>query len=264
MLKDHPPDELEASQGRAPGSNGAGPGTPVLSVIVPTYNERETIAPLIGYVLEVLGETPAEVVVVDDASPDGTGAVVETLGRDDSRVRLLSRPSKRGLASAVFDGAAQAHGEYVCVMDADMSHDPEELPGMLAAAGAGADVVVGSRYVPGGSVVDWPLGRRLVSTAANVGARTLLMLRAHDVLSGFVVCRRALLAEMPTHYSAGGFKFLVELLATRRDLQVAEVPITFRDRKNGRSKASAREGLELGVLCLRLLAWQVWRAVIRR
>ncbi len=232
------------------------PAKPLLSVVIPTYNERESIGPLVASLLEALGDTPAEVIVVDDASPDGTGEAVQRLASQEPRLRLRSRPSKLGLSSAVLDGAAEAQGEYVAVMDADLSHDPAQVPGMLAKAQEGYDLVIGSRYVEGAEVRGWPLRRRLVSRAAILAARSLLRLQAKDVLSGFVVCRRQVLADLPTRYSSRGFKFLVEVLATQPGLAVYEWPITFRDRVGGRSKASAREGLELGLLCLRLLGWR--------
>lgn len=246
-------------------ASGAEPAAVTLSVVVPTYNERENIAVLVPRLLEVLGTTPAEVIVVDDGSPDGTGAAVEALAREDGRVRLVQRDGKRGLAGAVFVGAAQARGAFVCVMDADLSHDPEELSSMLAVAQAGADVVIGSRYVAGAHFVDQPLVRRLMSMVLNGGTRLVLLLwRPRDVLTGYVLCRREVLTGMPTQFSAPGFKFLAEVLATQRRLRVREWPIVFRERRAGRSKASAREALELARLCLRINIWQLTRLGSRR
>ena len=229
---------------------------PLLSVILPTYNERETIEQVVNSLLEVLGDTPVEVVVVDDASPDGTGEVVQRLASTEPRVLLRPRPAKLGLSSAVFEGVAQALGQYVCVMDADLSHDPAHVLGMLAKAQQGYDLVIGSRYVPGGGVMSWPLPRRIVSRVATLGARTLLRLPTRDVLSGFMLCRREVLAGLPTHFSARGFKFLIEVLATQPGLTVYEWPITFHDRVGGRSKANVWEGAGLAWLCLRLLGWK--------
>jgi dolichol-phosphate mannosyltransferase len=232
---------------------------PVLSVIVPTYNEHANIRLLARSVMDALGDTPFELVVVDDSSPDGTGAAVAQLSSSDPRVRLLSRSRKRGLSSAVFAGVDEAKGEYVCVMDADLSHDPEELPGMLAKAQEGYDVVVGSRYVPGSVFVNQPFVRRLLSLLLNNGARVLLQIGTRDVLTGFVLCRREALARMPTHYSAPGFKWLVELLATQRSVRVTEWPIVFRDRKHGTSKAGVVEAASFGLLCAKLTAWRLRR-----
>ena len=237
---------------------------PVLSVVVPTYNERESIASLISAVLDVAGPTATEVVVVDDASPDGTADVVQSLSATHPGVRLHSRPGKMGLSGAVFAGIEMARGEYVCIMDADLSHDPEEIPEMLALAQSGCDIVVGSRFAPGGSLGGQPLTRRVVSIAANLFARAALGLRTRDVLTGYVLCRREAIAQMPTRYSAGGFKFLLELLSTRRDLRVCEWPIVFQDRATGRSKASMSEGLDLARLCALLLVRRLSQAVGRR
>ncbi|MEK9658554.1 MAG: polyprenol monophosphomannose synthase [Chloroflexota bacterium] len=230
---------------------------PLVSVVIPTYNEAENIAMLAPRVLAALGETHAEVLVVDDASPDGTAGVVEALEAVDPRVRLVRRELKSGLSGAVFAGATQARGRYVAVMDADLSHDPEELPSMLACAQEGFDVVVGSRYVPGSAFLHQPLTRRVISRVMNQGARMLLGLRTRDVLTGYALCTREALAGMPTHHSAGGFKWLVELLATRRGLRVCEWPIVFQERQAGLSKATAREALTFTLLCLRLVPWRL-------
>jgi dolichol-phosphate mannosyltransferase len=234
-----------------------------LSVVIPTYNELDNIRALIGQVLEILEGTEAEVIVVDDGSPDGTGQVVAEIGRTEGRVRLVARDGKQGLASAVFDGASAATGRYVAVMDADFSHDPEELPDMLAKAREGFDVVIGSRFVSGSGFVGQPVGRQLLSRALNLSVRLILQLRQHDVLTGFAMCRRDLITEMPTRYSASGFKWLTELLTTHRGLRVHELPIIFHNRRGGESKANVSEGLSLTVLCARITLWKVRRLVGR-
>ena len=233
---------------------------PLLSVILPTYNERENVSVLVPRVLDILRDVPCEVIVVDDSSPDGTAATVREMGASDSRIRLLERPGKAGLASAVFAGAAEAQGRLVAVMDADLSHDPELLPEMLARAEDGYDVVIGSRYVQGGAFAHQPLARRLISRILNTGVRVMLMLPQHDVLTGFALCRRELLTQMPTRYSSRGFKWLLELLAVYRGLRVYESPIIFQNRYAGVSKADAREALGLAVLCLRLVPRRLRRA----
>jgi dolichol-phosphate mannosyltransferase len=243
-----------------PSSNGRGPGDPLLSVIIPTYNERKNIAPLVESVLDVLGDTASEVLVVDDNSPDGTALVVERLAACDPRVRLVARAGKLGLASAVFAGAEAAKGEYICSMDADFSHDPEELSRMLKMACNGADVVIGSRFVPGSLFVGQPFARRLISGLFNGATRLALRLKPKDVLTGYVLCKRELITTMPTRYSARGFKFLMELLATRPGLSAAEWPIRFRERRHGRSKVGVREVKEFARLWGRLLWWQLGSA----
>ena len=235
--------------------------SPVLSVVVPTYDEAKNIHALVSGVLAAAGDAPAEVIVVDDASPDGTARIVAAMTASDSRVRLMERPAKQGLASAVFAGAAASDAEYICVMDADFSHDPEEIPEMLAKAREGYDVVVGSRYATGAVFVDQVLWRRLSSRGLNLGARLLLGIGTRDVLTGFALCRREALTSMPTHYSSPGFKWLVELLATQRGLRVHEWPIRFQERKAGASKAGLGEVIAFGTLCGRLALWRAthWR-----
>lgn len=237
------------------------PLTPTVSVLLPTYNERDNIGVLVPRVLEVLGPVGVEVLIVDDGSPDGTADVARQLAEADSRVRLRVREAKMGLSSAVFAGVEMASGRYVCVMDADLSHDPEELPDMLAMAESGCDVVVGSRFARGGSLGSPTLGRRIVSVATNIVARTLLGLRTKDVLTGFVLCRREVLAELPRQYSSGSFKFLLELLATRPGLAVGEWPIVFQARASGSSKANVGEGVRLALLCTRLLGLRIRRGL---
>ena len=234
----------------ASASQPAGPVT--LTVVVPTYNERGNIAALTAAVFEALGDTPAEVLVVDDASPDGTGDVVLELARNDPRVRLLQRERKQGLAGAVFAGADDARGTYVCGMDADLSHDPEQLPGMLAKAEEGYDAVIGSRFAPGAGFEKQPFGRRLASNLANGWARTVLRLPQRDVLTGYVLCRREMLTGMPARRSAGGFKWLLEMLVSHRDARIFEWPIIFRARRSGSSKANVREAFAFLVLSVRL------------
>ena len=239
---------------RAPSTVGAGP--PVVSVILPTYNELDAIAPLIVSILDALSGTATEIIVVDDASPDGTGAVVQELAERDPRVRLLARPCKMGLAGAVFAGVEVALGEYLAAMDADSSHDPADLPAMLARAQDGYDLVIGSRYAPGGGIRGVSLRRRVTSRLINVTARILFRLPSSDVMTGYVVCRRHVLTDTPTHFSSEGFKFLFEVLATQPGLKVLEWPIIFQDRVQGNSKASAKEVLQLSLLTLRVVGWK--------
>jgi dolichol-phosphate mannosyltransferase len=189
----------------------------------------------------------AGILVIDDGSPDGTGSLVEEAAAIDPRLFLLSRPSKLGLGTAYMAAFAYAleHG-YDCAMtmDADFSHPPERLTALLAAVDAGAELAVGSRYVPGGGITGWPLQRRILSALANHFARTMLQLRVHDCTGGFRCYARStmefLLGE-PLRSS--GYSALIELLVRceRAGLRVAEVPITFTDRLAGASKISHAE-----------------------
>lgn len=234
---------------------------PKLSIVIPTYNERDSIQRLIRDVTAVVNTTPVEIIVVDDASPDGTGDVVRKASASDNRIKLVQRDRKAGLASAVFEGADQASGEFVCVMDADLSHDPEEVPDMLAKALQGYDVVIGSRYAMGAGFVGQSLARRMISAAMNITARLVLRLRARDVLTGYAIVRRAVLTSTPTRYSSPGFKWLIEVLATNPGLRVFEWPIVFRERSAGESKASVQEAVTFVVLCAKLFAWKTKRTL---
>jgi apolipoprotein N-acyltransferase len=216
-------------------------GRPVRALaILPTYEERDTIEQVIRGVLATPG---VDVLVVDDSSPDGTGDIVRAIAADEARVRLRRRPAKSGLASAYLDGfqVALEDGYDVAIeMDSDLSHDPGELPILLAAAHA-HDLVVGSRYVPGGSVTNWSRARVLLSRGGNTYARFMLGLPIHDATSGYRVYRRALLEELlRAPFAAEGYGFQIELVlrAHRLGSDVGEAPITFREREFGRSKIS--------------------------
>ena len=212
-------------------------------VILPTYNERETIRSVIERVL--VAAPNADVLVVDDGSPDGTAGIVRALAIDEPRLRLLERPAKGGLAGAYVEGFRLAldEGYHLAVeMDADLSHQPEELPRLLEGART-FDLTVGSRYVPGGAVTNWGIIRRLLSRAGNAYTQLLLGLPVRDATSGFRVFRRGLLAELLEHgVQADGYGFQIELVyrAWRLGSSVGEVPITFREREHGHSKISRR------------------------
>jgi apolipoprotein N-acyltransferase len=212
-------------------------------VVLPTYNERDTV----GAVLErVLSATPlAHVLVVDDGSPDGTAEVVREVAGREPRVRLLERPGKGGLAGAYLTGFRRALEEgydLVVEMDADLSHQPEELPRLLEGA-TRYDLTIGSRYVPGGSVTNWGLIRRLLSRGGNGYTRWVLDLPVADATSGYRVFRRGLLSFLVDQgIRSEGYGFQIELAyrAWRGGYAVGEVPITFRERELGRSKISRR------------------------
>ncbi len=210
-------------------------------VVLPTYDEAATIQQVIGGVLAAEGTS---IVVVDDSSPDGTGDLVSKIAQEDPRVRLIRRPAKAGLASAYLEGFRMGLSEgadLIVEMDSDLSHDPEELPSLLHATASGHDLVVGSRYVTGGSVSDWSRTRVALSRAGNRYARTMLGLPIHDATSGFRVYRRNLLADLVARpFRSDGYGFQIELAMRAVDMgyDVAEAPITFRDRIHGHSKIS--------------------------
>ncbi|HWO69259.1 MAG TPA: apolipoprotein N-acyltransferase, partial [Actinomycetota bacterium] len=219
------------------------PGRPRTLVVLPTYEERETI----GRVLEGLMALPEAVdaLVVDDGSPDGTAEVVRAVAAREPRVRLVERPRKSGLASAYLVGFRRALEEgydLAVEMDSDLSHDPSELPRLLDAARR-ADLVIGSRYVPGGSVTNWSRARLALSRGGNLYARLALGFPLRDATSGFRVYRRRLLEHLlGRDIRSDGYAFQVELAhrAWRDGFRVAEVPITFREREHGASKISRR------------------------
>lgn len=233
-----------------------------ISVVLPTYNEADNIERLILQLLALPQQV--DVIVVDDASPDGTGRIADRFAADDpSRVHVLHRPGKLGLGTAHLAGyrrALETGRDGVLSMDADFSHDPRHIPDMVAMAGQGADVVIGSRYVPGGRAVNSPLRRRLLSRMANMVAKTFLGLKANDVTAGFRLYRAEVLRSIPldTVFSSG-YSFLTETLylVQQRGWRVREVPIQFHDRVQGTSKISQREVylamLTVGRLSLRRL-----------
>lgn len=173
-------------------------------------------------------------IVVDDASTDGTQKVVTNLGAKHPGVKLIVRTKERGLSSAVRRGAADVKDGYVAVMDADLSHDPRYLPLLFEKLDAGYDLAIGSRYVPGGATKGWPVKRVLVSKVATLLARILLSVKVKDPMTGFVACRSSALLSKGIEHA--DYKFLLEMIVKNRYLRVAEVPIIFRDRTKGKSK----------------------------
>ena len=223
-----------------------------VSIVVPTYIERDNVEPLCEGIRKALdGSWEYEVIIVDDNSPDGTQEVVHKLMAEDSRIKLLTRPGKLGLGSAVAAGFAMAGGDYWVMMDADLSHRPEDLPGVLDALDD-ADIVVGSRYVEGGGIANWPLWRRVVSRTASAVGRLIVGLEVRDLTSGFGAFRRGCIEPVLPTLNPKGFKLLLEILAKSRGARMKESPITFVDRRSGRSKASAREVLIFLRLCFEL------------
>ena len=229
-----------------------------LLIAIPTYNERENIGALLPTLLALHAD--AHVVVVDDNSPDGTGDIVAGLARGDQRIHLIRRDRKRGLGSAyrtAFAWALEREYARVVVMDADRSHDPAEIGHLLEAADR-ADVVVGSRYVPGGRIENWPWSRRALSGGANALARIMVGREVHDWTAGFKCYGRAALASLALdRIRSEGYSFQVEILfhCRRAGWKIQEVPITFIDRRLGRTKMSRREVYQAMVTLLRI-AWR--------
>jgi dolichol-phosphate mannosyltransferase len=220
-------------------------------LILPTYNEAENIEAIVHAALEQLALTGHEhtILIVDDGSPDGTGRLADGLAERHPEVRVLHRSQKQGLGRAYLAGfeVALAEGaELVLEMDSDFSHDPADLPRLIAAADS-ADLVLGSRYVPGGGVEDWGALRRLVSRGGSWYARTLLGVPVRDLTGGFKVFNRRVLEGIDlAGVHADGYGFQIELTyrAVQAGFGVTEVPIRFRERREGQSKMTARIALE--------------------
>jgi dolichol-phosphate mannosyltransferase len=226
-------------------------------VVLPTYNEADNLPGIARAILQAL--PAATLLVVDDASPDGTGRLADDLAAADPRIRVRHRPGKQGLGRAYLDGfevALAGGARQVVQMDADWSHDPAVLPSIVACVVDDvADLVIGSRYTDGGGVVDWGLGRRLISRGGSLFARTVLALGPRDLTGGFKAWRATTLRAIPFEgVHAGGYVFQIEMTyrASRAGARVREVPITFRDRRVGQSKMSRRIVAEALVVVVQL------------
>lgn len=228
-----------------------------VAVLIPTYNERDNLASIVS---RVRSSTPeVDVFILDDNSPDGTGALADELAAADSAVHVVHRTAKEGLGRAYLDGfalAIEAGYDAVVEMDADGSHQPEHLPDLLDAA-RDADVVIGSRWVRGGSIVNWPLHRKVLSVGGNTYTRLMLGIPVHDATAGFRVYRTTALTTLGLgDVASQGYCFQVDLTwrAVRQGLTVVEVPIEFVEREVGQSKMSSdivRESLR------RITVWGV-------
>lgn len=213
------------------------------TVVIPTYNECDNISALVSRILE---HPRFRVLVVDDNSPDGTGELVATMTRTEPRLGLLARPAKLGLGTAYLDGFRRALAEgaqFIFEMDADFSHDPDYLPQLLAAAEKDYDLVIGSRYVPGGGTANWGLVRRCISRGGNLYAGLILGLPIADSTGGFRCYRRRLLETLDLSVvRSNGYSFQIEMAyrAYRAGFRVGEAPIIFPDRRVGQSKMSRR------------------------
>jgi dolichol-phosphate mannosyltransferase len=226
-------------------------------VILPTYDEAENIRPITTAILGALPEVT--LLVVDDGSPDGTGTIADELAAADPRIRVRHRVKKQGLGKAYLDGfrvALAGGASYVVQMDADFSHDPATLPALIEpVVGGDADLVIGSRYTPGGGVIDWGISRKLISRGGSMFARLVLGLSPHDLTGGFKAWRASTLQAVPFEgVHAGGYVFQIEMTfrASRAGARIREVPITFHDRRVGQSKMSRRIVIEALVVVVQL------------
>ncbi|HSK94564.1 MAG TPA: polyprenol monophosphomannose synthase [Candidatus Angelobacter sp.] len=258
-------DAEEAAPPAPPVGLAAGRG---VWVVLPTYDERENLERMAAAILAALPE--ASLLVVDDNSPDGTGELADTLAAREPRMAVLHRPGKEGLGAAYRDGfrwvLQRPNARAVVQMDADFSHDPSDLPRLLGPLMADADLVLGTRYMPGGNTVGWPWYRKLISRGGTLFARTVLLLPYRDLTGGFKAWRRELLEAVRLREIGGsGYGFQIETTwwAHRRGARIVQVPIVFRERVAGASKMSGgivREAMLL-VLALR---WRAIRAALRR
>ncbi len=216
-------------------------------IIIPTYNERENLIPLVQGILTAAPW--ANILIVDDNSPDGTGDLAEAIAAREPRLRVLHRPGKQGLGTAYIQGfkLALRHGfDRIFEMDADFSHDPDYLPAFIKAAET-AELVIGSRYIPGGSTPNWSALRRFISGGGNTFARAMLRIGVRDCTSGFRCYHRAALEAIDLDaIHSQGYAFQVELVyqVLRQQMRVTEIPITFVDRRVGKSKMSRRIFIE--------------------
>jgi dolichol-phosphate mannosyltransferase len=217
-------------------------------VCIPTYNERENVESIVRAVLAA--DPRVDVLVVDDASPDGTGALADALAKESPRVHVLHRAGKAGLGKAylaAFDWALQRNYSLVLEMDADFSHDPAYLPTLLDRASTDADLVLGSRWVKGGGTRNWGIGRQLISRGGSLYARTILGLGIRDLTGGYKCFRAEVLRaiDLPSVTSSGyGFQIELTYRAIKKGFRVVEVPIVFEDRRVGQSKMSKAIVLE--------------------
>jgi dolichol-phosphate mannosyltransferase len=226
-----------------------------LSVVVPTFNERDNVTKLFRKLEATLGDVAWEVIFVDDNSPDGTWDVVRGLARQDSRVRCIRRIGRRGLSGACIEGILASSAPSAAVMDADLQHDETQLPKMLALLQSGAaELVVGSRYVAGGSADSFDKQRAGASALATEVAKRVLRVRIADPMSGFFMIRRDCFEQLAPRLSTQGFKILLDIVATARgELRTVEVPYSFGSRLHGQSKLDSTVALDfLGLVLAKL------------
>src|SRR5258706_7289967 len=229
--------------------------TPQLSVIVPTFNERDNVTTLFRRLEAALAGVSWEVIFVDDNSPDGTWDVVRALAREDSRVRCIRRVGRRGLSGACIEGILASSAPYAAVIDADLQHDETQLPNMLAVLQGGeADLVVGSRYIEGGSAESFNKQRAGISALATEVAKRVLRVKIADPMSGFFMIRSDRFEQLAPQLSTQGFKILLDIVATGRgELRIKEIPYSFGSRLHGESKLDSTVALDfLGLVLAKL------------
>jgi dolichol-phosphate mannosyltransferase len=222
----------------------------VISIILPTYRERDNIAPLLERLRSALGDIAWEVIFVDDNSPDGTADRILEEARKDPRVRLIRRIGRRGLSSAAIEGVLSSSAPYLAVMDADLQHDEKILPAMLSELEGGQlDLVIGSRYVDGGGMENWTKERIAASRHATRFARFLTGVPVADPMSGFFMLRREFFEKCVSNLSGRGFKILLDLMMSSPDpVRFKELPYVFRTRQHGDSKLSYKVILDYFLL----------------
>ena len=216
-----------------------------ISVVVPTYNEKENLLQYVDEIKLTLGDRiDYEVIIVDDNSPDGTGKLADQLSSKNNDIKVIHRPEKMGLSSALVDGFKVSRGEFILVSDADLQHSPALLKTFLEEANRGADLVIASRYITGANTNGWSPLRKIVSRGATLLAHVFLpkIRRFKDPLSGYFMFKRRFL--MTTQLSGLGWKILMEILVNSRFERVVEVPYVFRSRINGKSKLKLRDYLD--------------------
>lgn len=226
-------------------------GMPKISIIVPTYNEVDNVEDLIVGLRSILGDADYQIVVVDDNSPDGTFYAVKQIAERDSHILPLLRQRKAGLASAILHGFRASDGKIIVMMDSDLSHRPQDLIPLLEAVRE-SDIVIGSRYVEGGSIFGMSAYRKLASRVSIWVSRRMLGLPYQDTTSGFAAFRRGVLEYVEPKLEPTGFKLLLEVLVKCPQAQVSEIPITFVNRRIGKSKFGAGEVFKFLGLCFRL------------
>ena len=220
-----------------------------LSVILPTYNEKENIERMIFSLTNILNNNKikAIIVVVDDNSPDGTGEIVEKIKKENKIVHIVHRKKKEGLGRAYISGmkySLKNNADLIMTMDCDFSHDPNLIPNFIKKIQEGYDLVLGSRYIPGGGVKDWPLHRRLISKGGNFLPRLILGLKTHDNTTGFRCYKAKVLNSLDLdNIKSNGYSFLVEMsfLIQKAGFKIGETPIIFKDRELGETKISKKE-----------------------
>lgn len=231
-----------------------------VSIVIPTYNERENLKDLISEIFKVFHENNinGNIIVVDDNSPDGTAGVVEEIKEEEGYpIELIKRPEKLGIGSAYIAGfrkALELNSDVVFEMDADFSHDPKYIPCFLNNLG-GNDLVIGSRYATGGGIDHWDIYRKLISRGANILAGLLTGLNVEDITTGYRAYKSEVLRKIDLNsIKSGGYAFQLEMIfkTKKRGFKIKEIPIIFKDRVGGRSKLSRSEVVKFFILCLRL------------